>query len=194
MAIKTEQVSRPELDPEIGAIQAAIERAEAGDASALPAIRDAFDKFPVLVRSLGGDLAQQAIEVLLKTMFPKQLAAREAVRKQVATLRAGLAGDKPNPLERLLVERIVVCWLHAYHADVLYGQAGSITFAQGEYLQRQQDRAQRHYLSAIKSLATVRRLALPIKVDVCVAGKLETTPTNGERALPSRLAGALSAN
>jgi hypothetical protein len=47
---------------------------------------------------------------------------------------------------------------------------------QGDYLQRRQDRANRRVNAAVKSLATVRRLALPIRVDVTVAGSVETKP------------------
>ncbi len=194
MAKKPEAVSQAELDRVDQEIIATIERAEAGDEKALPAVRDLFEKVPSLVGIFGGNLAKRAIDVLLAAMHPKQLAAQETIRIKMAELRAELAGEDSSPLEKLLVERIVVCWLHAYHADVLYARAAGVSLEQGTYLQRQQDRAQRRYLAAIKTLATVRRLALPVKVDVNVAGKLETTPAKAERDLPSRLAGAVSAN
>lgn len=62
------------------------------------------------------------------------------------------------------------------HADYQYGSANDITLEHGDYLQRQQDRAQRRYLAAIKCLATVRRLALPIKLDVNVSGTAQSNP------------------
>lgn len=74
---------------------------------------------------------------------------------------AELAGPSPTPLERLLVERIVASWLQTYHYDILCAQAGNITIDQGDYMQRRQDRAHKRYLSAIKSLAVVRRLLRP---------------------------------
>ena len=54
-----------------------------------------------------------------------------------------------------------------------YANATTITLEQVEYLQRQQDRTQRRYLVAIKSLATVRRLLSPTRLDVRLAATLE---------------------
>ena len=68
------------------------------------------------------------------------------------------------------------CWLQVHHADLVAAQAREATMPQCEYLQRRQDRAHRRYLSALKALSTFRRLALPIQVDVKVAGTVETRP------------------
>jgi hypothetical protein len=45
-----------------------------------------------------------------------------------------------------------------------------VTLQQGEYFQRRQDRAHRRYLSAIRSLAAVRRLQVPTAVQVNIGG------------------------
>ncbi len=61
------------------------------------------------------------------------------------------------------MERIVACWLQVAYADhhaARFEQQGG-RFVQGEYWQRQQDRAHRRYLSAIRTLAQVRRLLQP---------------------------------
>jgi hypothetical protein len=63
----------------------------------------------------------------------------------------------------LSVERIIACWLHVQYADqhmVTFEHKGG-TFREGEYWQRQQDRAHRRYLIAIRTLAQVRRLLAP---------------------------------
>jgi hypothetical protein len=143
---------------------------------------------------LGGDVAKRATDTLLESWLPKHLALQEAVRHKMAELRAGLLGDQPSALERLLVERIVVCWLHVNHADEQYFNMGSRELAWAEYRQRNRDRAHRRYLSAIRALATVRRLALPIKLDVSLAGMVEPKPAKAAGGLPLRLAGAMSSN
>jgi hypothetical protein len=66
-------------------------------------------------------------------------------------------------LERPLVERIVACHLQVQFADqqaAAFERAGG-RFAQGEYWQKQQERAQRRYLAAMRTLAQVRRLLVP---------------------------------
>ena len=79
-------------------------------------------------------------------------------------LRAELLGPTPTPLERLLVERVVACWLQVQDADVRYAQAKNPSFALGDYLQRRMDRAHKRFLTAARTLALVRRLALPVLV------------------------------
>jgi hypothetical protein len=77
-------------------------------------------------------------------------------------LRAELAGPEPTSVERLLVERVVARWLQVQDADVRYAQAKDLSLAWGAYYQRRMDRAHKRYLSAIRTLALVRRLALPV--------------------------------
>jgi hypothetical protein len=100
--------------------------------------------------------------------------AEESLIAKAASLRAELAGPNSSPLNRLLVERVIACWLQVYYADAIVGATEQCTFAQGDYNQRQQDRAHRRFLSAIKTLATVCRLALPTLVAVNVTGTVET--------------------
>src|SRR5262249_27073610 len=85
---------------------------------------------------------------------------------------AELAGPAPTPLERLLVERIAACWLHLHHLELIYASKESMALELGIYFQRSLTAAQKRYLSAIKTLATVRRLALPVLIgQVNIAGK-----------------------
>ena len=77
-------------------------------------------------------------------------------------LTAELAGPQPSPLERLLVERIVLCWLHLHYAEALYVQhLEKLTLRQDEFFQQRISKAQARYLSAIRTLAQVRRLGVP---------------------------------
>jgi hypothetical protein len=58
---------------------------------------------------------------------------------------------------------VVACWLQVQNADILLAQhEPNLTLAQVEYHQSRCDRAHKRYLSAIKTLATVRKLALPV--------------------------------
>ncbi len=83
-------------------------------------------------------------------------------------MKTELAGPKPSPLERLLVDRIAACWLQVHYADALYAQRmGEVSVGWGDYLQRRQDRAHRRYLASIRALAQVRRLlSPPVQINV----------------------------
>ena len=81
---------------------------------------------------------------------------------------------------RLLGERVAACWLNVYYIDALYAERlNYVTAEQGEYFQRRQERAQRLYLSAIRTLAPVRRLLVPV-VQVNI-GAQQVNVANGSR-------------
>jgi hypothetical protein len=70
--------------------------------------------------------------------------------------------ENSSPVERLLVERAVACWLHVQVADARYAlDQKDMTLRQGDYHQRRMDAANRRSLAALKALALVRTLAVP---------------------------------
>jgi hypothetical protein len=180
-----DSIAQPDFQDACASMTEVIVRADRGDQTALPAIRKFCEEdaeFAITV--LGGDLAECAERALVETITGKQLAVKEALLMKLNELRTELAGPNVSPIERLLVERTVACWLQMYHADVVAAQATKYTLREGDYTQRRQDRAHRRYMSALKTLAAVRRLELPIRVNVNVAGEIETktpepaTPAN----------------
>jgi hypothetical protein len=164
-----------------------LKRAQSGDESTLPALRQMLQN-PAIVDAYGGNLAQQAELSFIEAAGGKNLAFKEALSRKLELMRAELAGPNPTPLERLLVGRVVACWLQVQDADIRYAQGQKdCTFAQGEYHQRRMDRAHKRYLSALKTLALVRKLALPVlqvniaKKQVNVAGRPAVVEAGKER-------------
>jgi len=88
---------------------------------------------------------------------------REGIRRELERVRTDAAGPTPSPLERVLADRVALCWIAAMHADTQYAQrlADGMTWADSEYHQRRCERAQRQLLKAVQTLATVRRLLTP---------------------------------
>ena len=73
------------------------------------------------------------------------------------------SGIAPTPMENLLIERILTCWLETQYCDALHAQnMKEASIKTSEFLQRRQDRAHRRFLSAVKTLAVIRRLQLPV--------------------------------
>ena len=92
---------------------------------------------------------------------------REATTRRLASMRAELAGATPSPLEKLLVDRVVLCWLQLSYADCVYAQnIAELSLAQAEYHQRRLTLCQGRYLSAIRTLALIRRASRPAMVQV----------------------------
>jgi hypothetical protein len=163
-------------------------RAQEGDETALPALREVLQD-PTVVNLLGGDLAAQAqLAIIDKLTGKTNLLFKESLRQKVRLLRAELAGPNPMPLERLLVEQVVACWLHLYHLEAIYASKNGMSPELGRYYQRSITSAQRRYLAAIKTLALIRKLAVPVlqlniaKQQVNVAGP--SIATDGERDNP----------
>jgi hypothetical protein len=116
---------------------------------------------PALWRSLG-DLAGNAERALLHAASGDNLAFREACHRMMDAMRTELAGPAATPLERLMVDRIVACWLALHYAETVYYQSmGEMSRSWAEFYQQRIDRAQRRYVAAIKALAQVRRLLVP---------------------------------
>jgi len=137
------------------------DRAQKGDRTTLPALRELL-KQPGAVDLLGGDLARQAQLTLIDKFSGTNLVFKESLTRKLELLRAELNGPTPTAVERLLVERIVTCWLHLHHLEMIYAGKDSLSLELGTYYQRSLDRAQKRYLAAIKTLAVVRKLAVPV--------------------------------
>jgi hypothetical protein len=89
---------------------------------------------------------------------------KASLKEELCHLAAKLSGPSPSPTERVLAETAATSWfafrLHeAHYAGNATSEAG-MTLAQSEHAQRRMDRAHRRFLSTLKTLATVRRLAL----------------------------------
>jgi hypothetical protein len=103
-----------------------------------------------------------AIGMLIDWAAGKNEKAKAALREELRDFAAGLSG--PSPIESVLAETAATCWfairLHeAQYANTIKSEGMSL--AHSEHAQRRIDRAHRRFLSTIKTLATVRRLAVP---------------------------------
>jgi hypothetical protein len=184
-AEKGDEAAARDVQSETRRMVELLERAKGGDETAVKGIRIMLQQRPEqCVEMMGGELAREAERCLVRRAAANNLALREALGTKLDMLRKELAGPSPNPIERLLVDRVVACWLQVYYADAMEAQNHNVTFRQAAYQIQKQDRAHRRFLAAVKTLATVRRLALPIRVDVSVAGTLETKPA--EQPAPTR--------
>ncbi len=164
-----------------------LKRAENGDESTLPVLWKML-KDPETVNRFG-NLAFQAEHSFIRAAAGKNLPFREGLTCKLELLRAELGGKNPTPIERLLVERVVACWLQVQDADVRTAQGNDLSLPWAEYYQRRMNHAHRRYLSALKALALVRKLAVPVL-------KLDLPPkhVNGSGPGPDRIHEHVSTN
>ena len=169
--MSTTTTAPPKQEEILERLQRLVERAEGGDEGAMPELRAALNVNPWVWERFG-DLAQQSQGAWLQLIAGKNLLLLESTQRKAEQLRAELAGPAPSPLERLLIERIVACWLQVHYSDASYAQLKGTTPAQHTAALRRQNSAQQRYLQAVKALATVRKLLRPAPAPVEIATRL----------------------
>ena len=150
------------LQDDVDRLNALLPAANAGDRSALRELRSVLDTTPQLWLEVG-NLGRQAELALVRVAAGDHPVAKEAFVRKLDTLRREVAGPHPSTLERLLADRVAIGWLALTLAEGTYHQAlerGIDPADEAVYLKRV-DRAHRRYLGAIKTLAQVRKLAVP---------------------------------
>lgn len=169
-ALTTTKDSLWATDPE--AFIKLVRKAEKGDAKALAEVRAICKADPEVWDAISTDIARAIRDTLLRRLTGENELMHDSVNRQLAKMKRDLMGTNPSPLERLLAERICACWLQVQHAEWLYTAKlkEGMSFAHGDYLQRQVDRANQRYTAAIRALAQVRRLLVPV-IQVNVAEK-----------------------
>lgn len=137
-----------------------IRRAEAYDIAAMAELCDE----PHDIDEVGfdpGDLGAQAEHDLMRVATP-DLTEFARLSLYLKQMRTELDGPTPSPIERLLVDRVVTCWLHVSYLETRWVQSWRGDAKAREHVDRLLGQANRRYVAAIKTLAVVRRLAIPV--------------------------------
>ncbi len=146
-------------------IRAMFEGAQEGDEDAARELFQLLDGTPTetLCSVLGmGDTARHVQIAFINRAAGRNLLVKEMTQRKLEAMRRELAGTDCTPLERLLVERIALCWLQLHYYETILAQSlGDLSIAQSESQQKRIDKAHKRYLASIKTLAQVRRLQLP---------------------------------
>ena len=143
------------------------EKAEAGEKGARRDLRRAVrDSAPEVIAQVS-DIARKGHRMLIGTAATGDPLMEEALAAHLDVIRAEVAGEDPTPLEVLLTDRGVSCWLLVELPEALT----SAQLQTGEHMKdkrvpgsllrlvlKWQESANRRYLSAIRELARVRRL------------------------------------
>jgi len=142
------------------AMRSLLERGQRGDASVLSPLRELLDERPELWQRLG-NLTGHVEEALLDVAAGKSLLARESIRRRMEALRAELSVPPPTPVEKLLIDRIVVCWAQCNLADLDDLQKTRSGTPQSFHAVRRLNGIQSRLLAAVKQLVVVRKLLKP---------------------------------
>jgi hypothetical protein len=161
--------STPEIEARFRALHANV---NGGDQKAAKELLALCDAQPMLWQGLG-DLQVQAEQSWLHAFVsgdsPRDVFQREMLRQGAEQRRRELSKGGRSPLERLLIDRIILGWYQMAYAEMKLTQAlddPSASVERLEFNQKRVDRAQRQLLRATQALATVRRLVTPTQINV----------------------------
>lgn len=150
----------------VNELRGLVDQAQDGEKEALSRVREIFEEVPRLAR-IFVNLTDAAEKSLIKRFSGDDPLVQEALPPQLKSMRRELAGSNPSPLERLLAERIVACWIQLQYAEAIYAQnLGSMNMVQGDYHQRRLDRLHKRYLSSVKTLAQIRKLGPAVQINI----------------------------
>jgi hypothetical protein len=159
----------PDISTDEG-LREVLDRAAKGEEATRPLVLKLLERREqsdgVLMR-VYGDVYGHAKDAILKSAVGRDIALQETLRRKIDTVRDDLAGPNPTPLERILCERVALCWFDAHELDRRFSDQTDMSFKAAEYRENRRDRANKRFLAACRTLAAVRKLALPaIQVNV----------------------------
>jgi hypothetical protein len=151
------------------------------------ALRHMLNQHPGLWR-LAGDLAHAAALNLIHKLDASPSIA-ESLKRGWAAMKDELGYAAAPPLERLLIEQVVLCWLHFNLLDleVTNAMAASISLSTAEHWERRLSAAQRRYLRACEALARIRKLARTtpaLQVNIAAPGGRQVNLLGGDPSSP----------
>ncbi len=141
--------------------------ANAGDERALAVLRKQLkSKSAKSFVNYTWDMARQLEMSLLKSMFGDQLGSREMVMQHLHEMREELGWETSPRMEQILIDRVVLTWLYVHMLELQLAQTENLSNSRIKLFELRIEKGQRRHLKAIKMLATVRKMALPMLVDV----------------------------
>jgi hypothetical protein len=152
----------------VGKLRELVKEAKGGDTTPLPEIREILRESPDLAWQIMNYGKVAEWHFVERMTGEEDLGSKEVLTNQLAAMRAEVAGENPSPLERLLAERVVATWLQVQLFEGLYaaGMYQSTSPKQENYQHKRLDRAHRNHLSAIRTLAQIRKLGPSIQINI----------------------------
>lgn len=140
------------------------ERAEAGEADAKKELKRAVRESSPAVIARASDIGRTAQHVLIGTASGGDPLTKYALSGRLDMMREEVSGPDPTPLEVLLTERVVACWLLVETFEVLMTAQLAlegkhrVPLSYLKHVLKWQESANHRYLSSIRELARVRKL------------------------------------
>ena len=146
------------------------DKAKKGDKGALRAFENSFAEAPKALEA-DGNLGKILRKYLLDCHLDKDEIFKRSIELSSESLERDLAGENPNPLDRLLIDHVLCCWIELHLVDKMCVDAcfrAGVSYERHAFYQKWQERCHRRFLSACKTLAQVRKL-MGVNVQINIA-------------------------
>lgn len=162
---KTE--TQADVNPEID-LADTVKKANTGDQRSLAILRrELAGENANAIIDLAGNLASSLEKSTLDVMLGvQQQGTRIILLKKLERMRAEFGWSESPKLEQILIERVCQTWLYLHWLELADAQSKDRAIDLVKHESERIERAERRHLNAVKMLATVRRFALPIKIDL----------------------------
>jgi hypothetical protein len=145
-----------------------VRKANGGDKESLSVLRKALDsEYADSLVELAGNLADKLEESTLNAMLGEgQQGTRLVLLKKLNQMRDELEWNTSPKLERILIERVCQTWLCLHWLEMADAQSKNRSLDLVKHESERIERAERRHLRAVKMLVTVRKMALPLRIDL----------------------------
>ena len=131
------------------------------------AMRDYLAKYPKQAEAIG-DLSVQVERKMLEIAFSNNKAGELATDEYMYNMRKGLGYETASPIERPLIQHVVLCWFRLQLTENRYEarMQESLSLAQGLYWEKKLSANQRRYLRSIETLARIRKMNITVQINM----------------------------
>jgi hypothetical protein len=133
-----------------------IRRAKTGDPTAMPEIRELLKNVPSLCHAVG-DVAASALIAWIRRFAGEDLIQAETIGQVVDQLRDQLTEPGDGPLEKLIVEQLLVTHVQVHYRSTILGQTDCTHVPTLRHLEQQLDQATRRFTHLVKMLELLRK-------------------------------------
>jgi hypothetical protein len=112
-----------------------------------------------------GNLANQ-VELNLLEIFKHSVIQRVTLQAYAKNMRVDLGRDTAPPLEKNLIDHVVICWLRMHIVELQVQAQNSTSLSVADFWERKLTATQKRYLRAVETLARIRKLSVNIQVNI----------------------------
>ena len=130
-----------------------------GEESAWPRVQRMLIDRPEIVDHFG-DIGKVAADLWMSLYAGTNILMREVTRRNMLAWKESIAGPSPSPMETLLIDEVMVCWMQTHYFEMMHAQALEYRDSRSarDEAHRRQEASRQSLAESLNQLAELRRL------------------------------------